>query len=361
MALTNFAALTTEQKTVWSMEFWRMARNSSFVNKFMGTDANSVIQRVTELKKSEKGARAVITLIADIEGDGVVGDNTLEGNEEAILSYDKVIQIDQMRNANRHKGRMADQKSIVDFRKESRDQLAYWYADRIDQLAFLTLSGVAYSLNTDDSARTGSQFPNLSFASDVVAPSTNRHLRWDAVSYLTAGNTANVAAEDTPTYRMIVELKAYAKEHFIRGVKDGSGDEVYHLFLTPTAMAKLRMDPDFLANVRHAGARGNGNELFKGTSSVLCDGVWVHEFRHVYHASDWGGGAISGCRGLFCGAQALAFADIGPATWDEEEFDYGNQQGISIAKIVGMLKPQFYAKKTATTEDFGLVVIDMAQ
>ena len=81
-------------------------------------------QHITELKKSEKGARAVITLLADLEGDGVAGDRTLEGNEEAMKSYDQVIRIDQLRHANRHEGRMADQKSVVEFRNNSRDVLA---------------------------------------------------------------------------------------------------------------------------------------------------------------------------------------------------------------------------------------------
>ena len=79
--LTNFALLTNEQKTIWSMDMWKHARNYSFVNKFLGNGSNSMIQHITELKKSEKGARAVITLLADLEGDGVAGDRTLEGNE----------------------------------------------------------------------------------------------------------------------------------------------------------------------------------------------------------------------------------------------------------------------------------------
>ena len=65
---TNFSLLTTEQKTVWSMDMWKQARNYSFVNKFLGNGSNSMIQHITELKKSEKGARAVITLLADLEG-----------------------------------------------------------------------------------------------------------------------------------------------------------------------------------------------------------------------------------------------------------------------------------------------------
>ena len=64
----------------------------------------------------------------------------IAGNEEPIKAYDQVIRIDQLRNANRLEGRLADQKSIVNFRTTSRDVLAYWAADRVDQLAFLTLS-----------------------------------------------------------------------------------------------------------------------------------------------------------------------------------------------------------------------------
>lgn len=360
MALTNFAALTDEQKTVWSLDFWKQARDKSFLNKFSGTGSDSMVQRITELKKSEKGARAVITLVADMEGDGVAGDNELEGNEESLSSYDQVIQIDQLRNANQNKGRMAEQASVVAFREQSRDKLAYWMSQIMDQIGFLTLGGLAYSLHMDGSARVGSQLPLLSYAADVTAPSTNRHLRWDATTYLTAGDTTQVAAVDTPTYRMIVELKAYAKEHYVRGIPDGD-TELFHLFLTPTAFSKLRMDPDVLANIRQGGSRGPASELFKGAGSFMVDGVMVHEHRFVPHSSTWGGGAVAGCRGLFCGAQALGLADIGSAYWVEEGKDYENRQGISIGKIFGMLKPKFMSKKTATVEDFGVIVIDMAQ
>ena len=36
MALTNFSLLTTEQKTIWSLDLWKQARNMSFVNKLLG-------------------------------------------------------------------------------------------------------------------------------------------------------------------------------------------------------------------------------------------------------------------------------------------------------------------------------------
>ena len=107
MALTNFGMLTGDQLQTWSRDFWRVARNMSFVNQFAGTGHNALVQRVTELTKSEKGTKANITLLADMTGDGITGDNTLEGNEEALRAYDITIELDQLRFANRISSRLS--------------------------------------------------------------------------------------------------------------------------------------------------------------------------------------------------------------------------------------------------------------
>lgn len=73
MTMTNFAALTSEQKTVWSRDVWSAARDQMFLKKFWGTGSNSMIQRITELTKDEKGARALMFLVADLVGDGIIG------------------------------------------------------------------------------------------------------------------------------------------------------------------------------------------------------------------------------------------------------------------------------------------------
>tara|TARA_A100001391_G_scaffold201953_1_gene190307 strand:- start:777 stop:1937 length:1161 start_codon:yes stop_codon:yes gene_type:complete len=381
MSKTNFADLTAEQLTVWSRDFWRYARNMSFVYRFAGTGPNSVIQRVTELTKTQKGTRAVITLLADMTGDGVVGDHDLEGHEEALRSYETTIQMDQLRFANVNKGRLAEQKSVVNFRKASKATIGYTLADRIDQMAFLTMSGVGYASRNNGSLRpvlaTGKNLSDLEFASDVTAPTSDRHLRWDATGGLTAGDTTAVAAADTLTYKTIVNLKAFAKDNYIRGIRGKGGDEVYHMFVTPTQMANLKLDADFLANVRNAGVRGGANPLFAGTSSVMVDGVVIHEFRHVFNTAratagtsanagaagyKWGADAdVDGARALFCGAQALALADIGNPEMYEDEFDYGNRPGISIGKIFGMRKPRFHSDVSNGVQDFGLIAVDSAQ
>ena len=381
MALTNFGLLTNEQKTIWSMDLWKNARNQSFINKFLGSGPNSMIQHITELKQSEKGARAVITLLADLQGDGVAGDRTLEGNEEGMQTFDQVIRIDQLRHANRHEGRMADQKSVVSFRDNSKNVLAYWLADRIDQMAFQTLAGISYAYKPSGATRVGSDLHYLEFAADVAAPSTRRMTRWDNVnktlktsatgSNTSAAivNTGAAATSDFPSWEMFVQLKAYAKDRYIRGVGSAGGDEVYHAFLTPQAMARLKLDATYMANLRYSQSAGKNDTMFSG-NSVLIDGIHLHEFRHVPNASGgtsgtnmYGSGLnLNGCQVLFCGAQALGMADIKAPEWNEKGFDYDNSQGISVGKILGFLKPKFgNIYESNAVEDFGVISCYVAQ
>jgi len=379
MANTNFSALTSEQLTIWSRDFWRVARNMSFINQFAGSGPNAMVQEISELTQSEKGARAVLTLLADMTGDGIVGDNTLEGNEEALRSFDIVVQLDQLRFANRLSGRLADQKSVVNFREHSRDALAYAMADRIDQLAFLSLAGVAYTNKNNGALRSvltsGQNLGDLTFNSDVTAATSNRHKRISG-NNLAAGSVTSITATDTLKYRHIVDLKAFAKDQYIRGMRGAGNEEMYHFFVSPQVMADLKLDSDFLSNVRSAGIRGPNNELFAGSSSLMVDGVMVHEFRHVFNTSGATAGTSSnagsaGYKGgadadvdyascLFCGAQALAMADIGLPEIVEDTFDYGNQNGISIGKIFGLKKPKYNSDITGQSEDFGVIRLDVA-
>jgi len=370
MSFTNFAALSSEQYTLWARTLWKQARNESFINKFLGKSANAMVHHVDELKKDEKGARAIVTLLADLVGDGIAGDRTLEGNEESLQIFDQNIRIDQLRHASRHEGRMADQKSVFNFRENAKNNLAYWLADRMDQMAFLTLSGVSYGMTNTGAVRTGSGLTALEFANDVSAPSANRRLRWDATAKVLVPNAATnaVAATDVPMWDTLMAAKTYAKSRYIRGVRDGGGEEVYHAFLSPQAMLKLKQDDKYVQNLRHAAVRDSSNPLFTGTS-VKVDGIFIHEFRHVYNTAGaasgakWGAtGTVDGCQLLFCGAQALALADIGDPYWVEKGFDYDNQQSISVGKMFGFLKPQFpsiYEGKSK--EDFAVLSIYTAQ
>jgi len=362
MAQTDFSRLEETEKVVWARDSWKVARDNSVMMRYVGDDPGSMVQRVKELTKTEKGAKAIITLVYDLEGDGVAGDRRLKGNEDTQSLSQQEIVIDQLRNAEINEGRMSEQKSVVNFRKTARDALGYWLAERMDQMFFLTLSGVQYTMNNNGTTRVGSDLPYLDYAPGAdKAPTTNRYLVWDSTGFGVNSANTDLVAADTPTWQMLVEAKAYAKENYIKPIRGGNGMEVYNVFMTPTALAKLKLDSDFLAAWRSAMPRSANNPLFKGAEVIYVDGLAIYEDRRTYHSSTWGSGAVAGCRTLICGAQALGFADIGMPYWVEEGEDYENQQGISVGKIFGMMKPQFLGKTSGTLEDFGVLCIDHAQ
>lgn len=360
MSLTNFAALTPQQKLVWSRDVWKAARDQMFIKKFTGTGEGSMIQRVTELTKTEKGDQCIVHLVADLVGDGVIGDNEREGNEEAMQSYSQIITIDQISHSVRNKGKLAEQKTVIKFRETGKDRLAYWLANRADQLAFLTMSGIGYSYQNNGALRVGSPFPNLAFAADVSAPSSKRSLMWDGTA-LAVSNTASIASTFVLSYKAIVDMIAYAKEHYVKPLMSG-GKEYYVILMHPNSLAQLKKDADFQRAITTALPRSADNPFFTG-GTVTIDGAIIHEHRLVYTTKGatvkWGAGnAVNGTRTLLCGAQALAMADLGAPEWDEKTFQYGSQQGINIDKMIGFLKPKFHSIYDGSVEDFGIVAVD---
>lgn len=360
---TNFAGLTPIQKVNWARETWSAARDQMFIKNFMGKGENNVIQRITELSKTEKGEQCVFQLVADLVGDGVIGDNEREGNEEAMQSHSQIISIDQISHGVKNKGKMADQKTVINFREQGKDKLSFWLANRADQLAFLTMSGISYAFNNDGSPRVNSPFPSLAFAADVKAPSAKRSLMWDGTS-LAVSNTGNITSAYVPKYSMIVDAIAYAKEHRIKPLMSG-GKPYFVMFLAPGSLAQLKKDPDYQrAVVAVATKAGTDSPWFTG-ATVTVDGAVLHEHGLVYttkgaaSGAKWGaGGAVNGTRTLLCGAQALGMADLGPGDWVEKLFQYDSQVGLNIDKILGLLKPQFYSIYDKSIEDFGLLSID---
>ncbi len=360
---TNFAGLTPAQKLVWSRETWQAARDQMFIKRFMGSTQNSMIQLIKELTKTEKGDQALIQLVADLVEDGVVGDNEREGNEEAMQSYSQIISLDLLTHSVRNKGKLSDQRTTINFREQGRDKLAYWLANRCDQLAFLTLSGISYAVQNNGAPRVGSAFPNLAFAADVTAPTSKRSLMWDGTN-LQPSNTGAITSAYLPGYRMIVDLIAYAKENYVRPLMDG-GKQYFVLLVAPGTIAALKKDPDYQrALVAVATKAGADSPWFTG-ATVTVDGAVLHEHNLVYNTkgaapgSKWGaGGNVNGSRTLLCGAQALGMVDLGSPDWSEKLFQYDSQQGINVDKMMGLLKPKFYSIYNQSVEDFGVVSVD---
>lgn len=359
MAATDFASQTSEQRAYWARKTWQPARNEAFVSRFMGSDENSMIHVISDYTKTEKGDKAIITLLADLLSDGVIGDNQREGNEEAMSIYDFELPIDLISHAVKNKGKLSDQKSTVSARDKARGQLQYWLQSRLDELSLLSLSGISYAYKPDGSARSNSPFPGLAF--QPTAPTSARRRTWTGTSLSSNANTtSSLTTSSTASYKMITQSVAYARDHYIKPIVKG-GKEYFVLLVKPGTLAQLKNDTDFKNAVNQSGL-GNNNPFFTGAITTI-DGVVIHEHRLVYSttgtATKWGAGTdVEGTRSLLCGAQALAMADITPPDWAEEMFDLNSKYRIGVDKMLSLIKPKFYSAIDGGIQDFGVLAID---
>lgn len=367
MAVTDFGALQAAQRKVWALEVWKAGRDASFFfsKGFIGSsdsDMNSVIQRVTKLSETERGLECVMQLVLDMQGDGVVGDNELDGNEEALINDAQTIRIDQLRHGSKSKGEMAEQATVIRFREQSKDKLSFWIADKMDELMFLTLSGRAYTLKTDGSTRTSSQLPSLRFASDVAAPSTNRILYAGS-----ATSEATLTTADKMSWATIVRAKTLAQRKRLRPLRDG-GKEYYCILMSSEQERDLVLDPTYQTIVRSAEKTGSSNPLFTGALATV-QGVVLYSHNKVFNTlglssgSKWGSGStVDGAQAMLLGAQAGGIATIGQVFWREsDKTDYNNRPGIGVGRKIGMLKPQFKSVYDSNSrEDFGTIAVKTA-
>lgn len=372
---TDFGAQKPSKILDWRHKAYRQYRDNFFFKNYLGTNGSGVIERITEITKNERGVTgAMIHLIADLPTGGIIADNQVLGRQSRLQSYWQQVNIDQISNAVENKGRLDDQGSVDNFRMEAKDKLGQVDAQTWDELMFLTLSGISYSLNPDGSVRVPlpgqDDLTSLAFAGDVTAPSTNRHFNWTGTA-LTAGDTTVVTTAFTPNYGMIVDSMTEARSRRVPPLRIG-GTEYYLFLVHPRTYGALKKDSDFRTAVIQAMPRSEKNPVFTG-ATITMDGAIIATHNRVFNTKGatsggtagaggkWGSGtAVDGSRSLLLGAQAGAIADLEVPQWEEESIDHNRRQSICIEHMGGLKKPVFYSTYDKSNEDFGVIAINHA-
>ncbi|MBK9058136.1 MAG: DUF4043 family protein, partial [Elusimicrobia bacterium] len=129
--MANTVSIDALRQELWSKELLDdVMKDVENVTRFMGEGADNVIQVSRDLEKS-KGDQQTFGLVARLGGDGVTGDDELEGNEESMSSYAEVVAIDQIRNAVRLTGRLDNQKVVYDQIGKAKENLRVWMKEFI--------------------------------------------------------------------------------------------------------------------------------------------------------------------------------------------------------------------------------------
>lgn len=317
-------------KKAWSKQLWKEAQIDNFFGRFTAEGPNAIIEKKTDLKK-EKGDKITTGLMMKLTGDGVTGDNMLEGNEEKIIFLDFAVEVDQIRNAVRLAGSMQEQKAAYNLRSAAKESLKVWLAEKIEKDIFKALT---------------------------ADPTANRLLYAGgrkAENQITAGD--KFSAEMISAARR----KAMLATPKIRPV-NVNGKNYYVMIIDSYQARDLKNDEKWLSAQKDANQRGLDNPIFTGALG-LYDGVVVHEHENVIRTAT---GATSGSgdtattvevgHALLLGAQAAVLAIAQEPTWKEKSFDYEDKAGFATGMIRGVEKAKF-TDPDGNTFDFAAVQV----
>src|SRR5213595_1934569 len=225
MADTNYGVNHPLAVKVWSRKLIHEALKETWFNRFVGSDSNSVVQMKNDLEKGP-GDRIRVGLRMLLNGDGVLGDNTLEGSEESLTTYYDDLLIDQLRHAVRSRGKMSEQRVPFSVREEARLGLTDWWSDRLDTMFFNQLTG---NTNVSDLRYTG--------MNATVAPTSVIYGNSDVCSTAASLSASTTFALSLHDFDRAVAL-AKTRSPMIRPIKQG-GDSYYVAFLHPFAVVRL--------------------------------------------------------------------------------------------------------------------------
>jgi|3_EtaG_2_1085321.scaffolds.fasta_scaffold14274_2 N4-gp56 family major capsid protein len=346
MANTEYGVNDAEAVKLWSRKTMHEALKMAFTGRFCGTDSNSLCQIKDDLSKNE-GDRIRSILRMQLTGAGQQGDNTLEGNEEALVTHTDNINIDQLRHAVRSGGKMSEQRVPFSVREEARMGLQDWWADRFDTWFFNQISGNAAQSDTRFTGNQAATSPDSAhrIMAGVATAESNLSANASQTFTLSLIDEAVLAARTlTPVIRPLNNQQEPGKHQFV-------------MFLSPEQHFDLRRSTataewqDIQKQVLAGGGDVNKNPIFSGALGVY-NGTILHEtFRLPLITT--GTGANTGNRAIFCGAQTacLAFGrgySKNRMSWTEELFDYGNQLGVSSGCIAGLKKSIYNSRDFAT-------------
>lgn len=321
---------------------------------YMGMTSEFPIQVNEDLVK-QKGDAITFNLAAALDGAGVTGSTTLEGAEEAQEFFGHRVVIDQVRNAVRIPW-MSEKRAPFSAMGEAKPALTTWLAQKVENDIFAALSsvnGVAYGAATENQKDQWSD------------DNEDRILYGAATSNLdgTGGggsggndNSSSLSAIDSTNDKLTTAQISLAKRLAllanpkIRPIKIKDGEEYFVLFAHPYCIRDLKESTAWQAAQREAMPRGADNPIFTGMAGIW-DGVIIKESPKVLLLAGVGDSTTDVALNLLLGAQAVLLGQGATpkgyvVDMVEEEFDYGDKQGVAVRSIYGVQKAVFKTNDT---------------
>jgi N4-gp56 family major capsid protein len=318
MAVLKRADVPNQIPQLWASDLFSQAENLTFWQRFEGSPGSSMpLIRRDDLEKAA-GDTIKVDIILALTGSGATGDTALlDGNEEKMAFRQFSFAVDSLQ----HAVRWSKLEKILmshDTRTSALNQLAKWLSGKLDDRIFATFTGETV----------GGFAPSLTVAN---LPTTMKWFAGTAVSVATVDNTD---AAGRIKLGDISDVKAYAQtNNKVEPLRLESGEEIFGLVLHPYAALALKKDSQWQQAQREANARSAENPIFTGAVG-MWDGVVLYVSNRVPTAND-GVASATVARNIFFGAQAQARGFAHYPDWNEQEFSYGQEQGVATFVVLG--------------------------
>lgn len=350
MSTTTFGVNDAMAVKLWSKSLTAAMRDSLDIAPLMGEDENSIIQVKTETKKGA-GDKVTFGLRARMTGDGKTESETAEGQGESLSIYSDSVYINELGHvaAARSENTIDAQRVPFDLRRECKDALGEWWADRLSASFFNQVCG--------NTAQTNTKYTGLM---STTAPAGTGRQIWAGSATTDQGLTSS----DVFTVDLIDAAVENAKigSNMIRPLRIG-GQPKYVMYLHPYQVTSLRTNSSAgqWKDIQLAALSGDAssrNPIYTGALGEY-NGVVLRVSQDIplgCNSSTPTTAVASTRRAVLLGAQSAvcAYGQGGSANkyrWNEELLDHKRKLEVSAWAIMGMKKTVF------NSSDFGSIVV----
>jgi|WetSurMetagenome_2_1015567.scaffolds.fasta_scaffold40789_2 N4-gp56 family major capsid protein len=313
----------------------------------MGTDESSVIQIKEDLTK-EAGDQITFGLVNRLTGTGVVDDNMLEGNEEALGNRGCKVTVHQLRHGV-VVGAFEKIKTKIDLLNAARTMLKIWNKEQLRNLFLARLLSPCTDGLTTYAAATEVQ-KDAWCAANNPDTGNERILFGAAKSNYSGDHSADLAKIDGTAddahqsiIRLLKRLAQSASPHIrpvlVPGSKESVGGERFYALMGSLPYRDLQAN--FETVLSNADVRGEKNLIFTGDrmkiGNVIC--LEVPEMDNTPAnggclLENVGDSATTEVEPIFLvGAQALLLAWAAHMSVKTDDWDYQNRRGVAVAEI----------------------------
>jgi len=337
---------------LWSKKLSVESLKAMRLSPLIGRGENSIIQLKDETSNTA-GGEITYGLDYQLQGPGVTGRETLEGNEESLQDGSDRLIINELAQAVRiPNGQTIDAQRVpFDLRARANARIRDWYQDRLATAFFLHVCGYNGHTITHLGRQAQLTKPQYWLFNKPTPPSSER--------WIIAGGRANeqsLTEEDTFDIRYIDHLKEIAilANPRINPIRVNGDDMGQWLDITKFADMGKGRETDIAK-----GALGYYNGVIIRSDEFVTSGVNSTNGNEIPNVK----------RAILLGAQAAVIAfgrkqrDTDRFFITEELFDYKRSLGVSVQSVLGIKKTQFTYQcpfdsgESPQRQDYGCLVL----